>query len=176
MFHLLPVLVANLIIKKIIPDPVNNIKNSIVDNFIRGNVTPVRGSIVYCSLALGAAEHSGIFVGNRKIVHLDGSGNIELVSPRGFLSRLGGFNTAVSIYVSSAGSNSVGGKKIADRAMDMIGGSRKYNLIFDNCHQFSSGCVTGDFENSDNFLWMLKNTVEKNIDCDSWRVWDRSKK
>ena len=33
---------------------------------------------------------------------------------------------------------------------------------------------TGNFENSDNFLWMLKDRAEKNIDCDNWRVWDRS--
>ncbi len=174
MFHIIPILAANYLLKKIIPNPIENLQKSLIDNIIKNNVTPVTGSIVYCELALGIAEHSGIFVGNGKIAHLDGSGNIELVSPKKFLNRLGGFNTAVSIYVSSKESSSSGDKKIACRAMEMAGNSRKYNLIFDNCHQFASGCITGNFENSDNFLWMLKDRAEKNIDCDNWRVWDRS--
>ena len=54
---------------------------SFIDNEIRDTVYPVMGSVVYCDLAFGHAEHSGIYIGNDQIVHLDGSGDIEIVTP-----------------------------------------------------------------------------------------------
>ncbi|STQ90839.1 lecithin retinol acyltransferase family protein [Iodobacter fluviatilis] len=149
-----------------------NLVESFVDNVIRDTVYPIKGSIVYCDLAFGNAEHSGIYVGNNKIVHLDGSGDIEIVSPKIFLDRLGGFNSAISIYVSCDGDSPVGSNKTAKRAKDMAGSCRDYNFILDNCHQFTSGCISGDFENSDNFLWMLKDTAKSELNASTWRVWE----
>jgi hypothetical protein len=149
-----------------------NLAKSFVDNVIRDCVYPIKGSVVYCDLAFGNAEHSGIYIGNDEIVHLDGSGDIEIVTPKVFLARLGGFNSAISIYVSCSDSLAVGGNTIAKRAKEMAGKRRNYNLIFDNCHQFTSGCITGNFENSDNFLWMLKHTAENEINANTWRVWE----
>jgi cell wall-associated NlpC family hydrolase len=60
-------------------------------------VSPVVGSVVYCDLAL-TTEHSGIYVGENQIVHLDGDGDIQIVSPDDFLARLDGFNLAMSSY------------------------------------------------------------------------------
>ena len=77
------------------------------------------------------------------------------------------------VYVSCHNGRAVGSAQVAQRALDMVGSSRNYNFILDNCHQFSSGCLTGDFENSDNFLWMLKATAQKTIGADEWHVWDR---
>lgn len=141
-----------------------------IDNCIRDTVTPVQGSVVCCDLAL-VFEHSGIYIGNNKIVHLDGSGIIESVSPRQFMERLDGLNFAISIYVSSNNGCSIGSAKVAERAKSMIGRSRDYNFILDNCHQFTAGCLTGDFENSNNFLWLLKDEALKYIDADEWRAW-----
>ncbi len=77
-----------------------------------------------------------------------------------------------SIYVSSRDGRAVGSRQAAQRALEMVGRSRDYNLVLDNCHQFSSGCLTGNFENSDNFLWMLKETAKKIIGADDdWRKW-----
>lgn len=149
-----------------------NFLESFVDNVIRENVEPVKGSIIYCDLAFGNAEHSGVFIGNNEIVHLDGSGVIEIVTPKEFLERLGGFNLAISIYVSCNGSSAVGTNAIARRAKNMIGKHRNYHVIFDNCHQFTSGCITGNFDNSDNFLWMLKSTVSNKLNAKTWRVWE----
>ncbi len=153
---------------------IKNTLESLVDNVFRDKVYPVRGSVVYCDLGFGLAEHSGIYVGDNKIVHLDGSGLIECVSPRLFISRLNGLNSAISIYVSCVGGSAVGANNIAKRAVGMIGASRDYNVILDNCHQFSSGCMTGNFDNSDNFLWMLKQTSRETIGSDTWRVWETS--
>ncbi len=113
-----------------------------------------------------------IYLGNGKIAHLDGSGNIEIVSSKMFLARLDGWNTAISIYVSCANRVAVGCDSIAKRARAAAGKKRSYNLLLDNCHQFSSGCITGNFENSDNFVWMLKHTAEKTLGATEWRVWD----
>ena len=142
----------------------------IVDNYFRENVRPVKGCIVYCDLGL-VAEHSGVYVGDGNIVHLDGSGNIEIVTREKFIDRLGGINPAMSIYVSCSDCNAVGDTDTAERAIAMAGNNRNYNVIIDNCHQFTSGCITGNFENSDNFWWMLKHTTEQHYAASSWRVW-----
>ena len=151
---------------------VGNVLESFVDNVFRDMVEPKIGSIVYCELALGQAEHSGVYIGDNQIVHLDGSGFIEIVSPNKFMNRLDGWNTAISIYVSCRDSNAVGSEVIAKRAKEKVGSIRDYSLILDNCHQFTAGCITGDFENTDNFLWMLKDTVKSKMSANTWRVWD----
>ena len=144
-----------------------------VYNYALGRVpSPAIGSIVYCDL-VGAVEHSGVYIGNDLIVHLDGDGHIEAVSPNAFLGRLGGFNPAVNIYVSCDGDDPLGSESVARHANNALGRKREYNVIFDNCHQFSTGCITGNFDNSCNFLWMLQYEAEKEMGVNSWRVWDR---
>jgi len=149
----------------------DNFAESFIDNVFKKNVTPEIGSIVYCELVFGIAEHSGVYIGNNKIVQLNGQGEIEAVSPEMFLERLDGFNTAISIYVSCNDEEAVGKKKIAKRAKKMIGEQRNYNLLSDNCHQFTSGCITGDFENGDNDFLNLKEKAESQLDADNWLVW-----
>jgi len=51
-----------------------------VDYVFRDHVRPKIGSVVYCDLWM--VEHSGIYIGNNRIVHLDGSGKIEIVTPK----------------------------------------------------------------------------------------------
>jgi len=48
-------------------------------------VTPRVGSLLYCDLARSVVQHSRIYIGNQQIVHLDGSGLIEIVSLQNFL-------------------------------------------------------------------------------------------
>lgn len=148
-----------------------NATSSLLDNYVREKVKPVMGSVVYCDLAF-VAEHSGIYVGKGKIAHLDGSGKIEIVTARQFMKRLGGLNPALRIYVSCNEEAAVGSSRVAKLAKAMAGGERSYNVILDNCHQFASGCITGNFDNPDNFLWMLKHTAENEMGATCWRVWD----
>ncbi|WP_429186730.1 lecithin retinol acyltransferase family protein [Aeromonas veronii] len=147
--------------------PAYNMVEGIVDA-CRDHVEPEIGSILYCDLAFGYMDHSGVYIGNNEIVHLSGKGNIEVVSPKQFID--GG--SACSIYVSCKETWSVGSEEVAERAKSMIGRTRGYNFLFDNCHQFSAGCLTGDFDNSCNFLWMLKDESAKRIGSDNWRFWD----
>jgi hypothetical protein len=106
-------------------------------------------------------------------VHLDGGGLVEEISPKEFLGRLGGFNLAMTIYVSSRNGLAVGDEEVARRAKSMIGKSRSYNFLFDNCHQFTAGCLTGNFDNTKNFVWMLKDEASKALGSQEWRAWDR---
>lgn len=154
--------------------PLGSMAESFIDNVFRDKIScPAIGSVVYCDLFNGNAEHSGIYVGDNSIVHLDGSGAIEIVSSEQFLNRLGGFNSAISIYVSCSNGSPVGSEKAARRAKEMLGKSRNYNLLLDNCHQFTAGCLSGDFENSCNFFIFLKSEVSSRISGNEWRVWDR---
>ncbi|MGL5040262.1 MAG: lecithin retinol acyltransferase family protein [Aeromonas sp.] len=150
-----------------------NLSKSFVDNVINQRVTPKIGSVVYCELFFGLGDHSGIYLGDDQIAHLDGSGQIEVVSTIAFLNRLHGFNSAMSIYVSCHDNNPVGNQTYAERAKNYIGKRRDYHVLLDNCHQFTSGCITGDFENADNYMIMLKSTALKSLGANNWLVWQR---
>ena len=150
-----------------------NLIESFVDNVCRDKVSAKPGSVLYFEMAFGAAEHSGIYVGNGEVVELSGEGDIQQVSVPEFLCVPALVDTAISIYVSSKDGHAVGSQAVARRARSMVGSRRNYNLILDKCHQFTSGCLTGDFENADNFLWMLKDTARKQLGAEEWRVWER---
>lgn len=147
--------------------PLANFIEGAVDS-CRGSVIPTVGSIVYCDMYCGYAEHSGVYVGNNEIVHLNGDGLIEVVSPKGFMTN----TTAINIYVSCDGDYATGKEYVADNAMRMIGEYRDYNIIIDNCHQFTAGCINSDFENSCSFMWMLKDEAKKRLGSNTWRQWD----
>ena len=146
-----------------------------IKNLVRGiqdKVTPVPGSVVLCDL-MDVVEHSGIYIGDNTIVHLSGTGNIEAVSPKEFVARLNGLNKSMYIEVSCIDGYAVGSEEVANQAIEMIGSTREYHLVMDNCHQFTSGCLSGNFENADNFLWMLKERARAVLGVDGWRAWER---
>jgi hypothetical protein len=147
--------------------PIFNAVESVMDG-CRVRVTPEIGSVLYCDLAFGYMDHSGIYIGNNQIVHLTRHGKIQVTSPRGFIN--GG--TALHIYVSCRNGASVGSNLAAERAVSMIGSTRKYHVLLDNCHQFTCGCLTGNFENTDNYLWMLKKRSNEQLMADTWRYWN----
>ncbi|OTG38592.1 hypothetical protein B7G60_15025, partial [Staphylococcus aureus] len=72
-------------------------------------------AVVYCDLTLGngIAEHTGIYIGNNEIVHLNRHGFIEAVSPKEFLAA---WTTGFNIYVSCQGDSAVGCDEAADFA------------------------------------------------------------
>lgn len=80
-----------------------------------------------------------------------------------------GFSTAKSNAVLAVGCD-----EAADFAESMVGGTRNYNVLMDNCHQFSAGCLTKDPENYNNFLWFLKDEAKKRLGADNWRLWDKN--
>ena len=133
---------------------------------------PKVGSIVYCGLAANQFEHSGIYIGDNKIAHLDGSGKIEAVTPQVFLNRLNGFNSAKNIYISCKDDVSVGSRSVVTRARNKVGQKIKYCFITNNCHMFTSGCLTGEFDNNDAFFWLLNETTQRVLGTNQWLAWD----
>ena len=133
---------------------------------------PKVGSIVYCGLAANQFEHSGIYIGDNKIAHLDGSGKIEAVTPQVFLNRLNGFNSAKNIYISCKDDKSVGSRSVVTRARNKVGQKIRYDFITNNCHMFTSGCLTGEFDNNDAFFWLLNETTQRVLGTNQWLAWD----
>lgn len=131
---------------------------------------PSPGSLVYCQLV--TAEHSGIYIGNNQIVHLNGRGEIEVVSLEKFTDHLTTLDLDIFVPI-GIDNKPVGSEAFAANAKTKIGEKRSYNLIMDNCHQFSAGCISGNFENADNFLWMTKDTfrTELNVRKIKWVRW-----
>ena len=133
---------------------------------------PAPGTPVYCRLAV-VAEHTGIYIGNDEIVHLNGDGDMEIVSPGEFVARWDGLNPAVSIYYAAKFNGTpLCRKSIANRARSMAGGRRDYSMLFDNCHQFTCGCISGDFENPCNFFWMVEMEIRDKLGDLTWAEWD----
>lgn len=151
--------------------PLLNLVECCWDIFREGVEAPQIGSVVYCDLAAGYADHSGIYVGNNQIVHLDGNGCIEVASPKRFVRRLHGFNTAISIYISCKNKDAVGSDQVAQRALDMSGEKIPYNVFLNNCHRFTSCCLSGNSRSSFKCMWMLKAETQKILGSDNWRVW-----
>ena len=131
-------------------------------------VKPVPGSVVYCDLGFGFIEHSGIYIGNGRIVALERDGWIVSRTPEGFME----MTSAFCIYVSCSGDHAVGSREAAERARNKIGSCRDYNFATDNCHHFSYGCLTGDFESSVVMLRQLKAECRETLGAESWCVWD----
>lgn len=135
-------------------------QSEIVGSFFNKKVAPEPGCIVICKIAGGLAEHSGVYVGDGLVVELNGNGYIQKVSMDEFLHD-GLTRTGALIYVACDSSNKVlHDSTIATRANERVGHARDYNLIMDNCHQFTAGCITGDFDNVDNFFVFLAHSIK----------------
>ena len=149
-------------------NPIGNVIEGVVDSFRDAITEPVRGSILYTDLLFGTMEHSGIYIGDNKIVELNSDGEVAVVSPQEFIS--GG--TGINIYVSCNDTEPTGCESVAQRAEQMVGTKKDYHLINDNCHIFSTGCITGDFNNNETFLWMLQQNTQEHLGANTWRIWD----
>lgn len=133
------------------------------------------GCILCCDLA-GAFEHSGVYVGRRRIIHRDGDGFLASVSPEEFLDRLGGFNNAISIFVAcDEDGDPVGGKELVDAARAALKKpkvKKGYNLVTKNCHQFCRYCITGESGHVGNFTFTsLEKLLKRELGFSRWRRW-----
>ena len=136
-------------------------------------VEPVVGSVVYCRLLGGIAEHSGIYVGDGKIVHLNSNGYIQVVNDTCFADVTNGLSFPGNIYVASRFCKAVGKKDIAKRALEKVGKLQGYQLLTNNCHRFVSGCITGEFDNADFLMWALKDTCKKRLGASTWNLYKK---
>lgn len=168
-------------------DPVTNFclyRNSFIDNVFKDHVTPGYGSVVLCDLSPvpGSTmldlnfEHTGIYVGCNEIIHRDGDGYLDRVSPKKFIERLGGFNVAMSIYVACRGEKAIMDLLVSGRAERALHDPRQegYHLLEKNCHHFTRYCITGKHSCSglDHTFGSLQILLKDRYGLDCWRVWD----
>ena len=134
------------------------------------HIEPGVGAVVYCQLL--SAEHSGIYLGNGRIAQLSGTGKIEEVSLACFTNNITTFDKDIFIPVDSFGC-AISFEEAATHAKKMLDSTRSYHFLYDNCHQFSSGCLTDNFENDANFLWMVKSAfTEATNKHVHWQRWE----
>lgn len=141
-------------------------------------VRPRPGSIVHCSLAV-FVEHSGVVLNRDKIAEVlkddDGVKLARIVDPDDFIKRQ--LPTGFNIHVACDSKTGVvlGTKTIAERAEFSVGRTDEYFLLFDNCHKFTSSCITGDCNNVDTSFTFLQNTISRKMNRGrpiSWKVWN----
>jgi len=152
--------------------PGYSLAESVIDNLVRDTVTPVTGSILHCSLY--GAEHSGIYIGEGQIVELQGklsgnSGTISVTNKNGFIKGTNALTVYVACY--GDGTEPIGSQAAAQRAREAIGQRKTYHLFNQNCHMFTSGCITGNFNNDDNLFMELQNTIRQEYGSFNWRAW-----
>lgn len=141
--------------------------------FSKNNNEPSYGSPIYTDIGFKISGHSGIYVGDNRVIALNGRGDISEVTLSEFVSHSTTIHQYIYVpYYKDYPEMAIGFAMAGARAEDMLGEKRRYNVFIDNCHHFCSGCLTGDFENADSFLWMLKNTVEEEHgESISWQKW-----
>jgi hypothetical protein len=161
------------IISEFVDDVVDIIeKETGIANIGGTDIEPSYGAPIYSPFGQNFSGHSGIYIGGRRVIALDGNGNISEVSLDEFTNHPAIITRDVYAPYYKDYNWSIGSPIAGGRALEKIGTNRKYHVVMDNCHQFCSGCLTGDFENSDNALWMLKHTFEKEYsESISWKKW-----
>ena len=130
----------------------DGLKECFYKNVFCDKVLPRPGSVLKIDLVLnpiGSLCHTGIYVGNNRIVELanvDGTGVIKKVSPRCFLN-YSSLRTGIFIYVACGRKNGkyypLADPKIAERALNAVGHKTEYDFLRDNCHLFVEYCITG---------------------------------
>ncbi|HFJ9454146.1 TPA: lecithin retinol acyltransferase family protein [Bacillus tropicus] len=143
--------------------PVPSIANPLI-NKIRYSSTslePGIGSPIYCDLLCGLAEHSGIYIGDFKVIQLNGCGLIEVVDLIKFTDHISTTSRDIFFPLDKASSIPIEFDEACENAFDKVGETKKYNVAFNNCHKFTSGCLTGDFAQNNQLLDFMKCTTEE---------------
>ena len=144
-----------------------------VDAFLIHSQVPKIGSVLYCNLAL-AFEHTGIYVGGGKVVHLNGDGVVEKVSLKKFMNRLDGVNPSYSIFCATdSDGETIRNREVAERALEMVGHRQTYNLFLGNCHCFTQYCLTGTKVHFGSF-GKVEELMRAKFGLASWRAIDMS--
>ena len=127
------------------------------------NYLPV-GSILKVDLSLNA-DHSGIYLGYGNVAELDGSGKIMVRHLDDFLKGDRSWRCGQKIYAAYDSKNRefLAEDKIALRAIKSLCEIRDYGLMTENCHKFSTGCITGNFYSNVTFLFELEENIRKHF-------------
>ena len=128
------------------------------------------GCIVACDLMGGIADHSGIYIGRRRIIEKDGTGQIKRVSLHDFMSS-SPLRSGINLFVACRNGKPIRRTEISKRAKEMEGTGRKYDLLIDNCHKLTAYCATGEVGEK-NKIWTFESLVdalEEEFGAIEWR-------
>ena len=158
-----------------------------IDSKFREKVVPIKGSVLYSDLYLGA-EHSGIYIGNNEISNIVvksfAESMVERSSPEEFTDSS---YLHTNIYVSCDSKGPVGDEDVCREAINHLGERGFYGLLFKNCHEFSEKCVDSSKKNFSKFFnfelsdvdetWErtiknLKAKSRKKLGATKWKLWD----
>ncbi len=148
--------------------PMVNIGEALVDNVFREGVSPEIGSVVHCDRAFGYRKRTSIRVGDKRVLTVSGDGRMTLLASAQFID--GG--TAVSIYVSCSGNQPVGGVEVVRHALELMDTSPELASRLTNCHDFTVGCLTGDFHDADGSMSSVEEAAVRALGADTWHGWD----
>ena len=119
------------------------------------------GSILRVSLKLNT-DHSGIYLGYGNIAELDGSGKIMVRSFDDFIKGDRTMRNGKNISVATDLSGKVLSKAIfAKRAIESLCQIRDYDVVTENCHRFTAGCITGNFTKDLTYFSELEEVIRK---------------
>lgn len=138
-----------------------------VIDVLKDSVVPRNGTVVYCNL--GPIEHSGIYIEcYRQILHRNRRGDIELVPPSDFTWSYGD-----TIYVSCNDDQSIKSDRAANRALTYYRSEcwAAYDVVANNCHEFSVGCACDDFHSNAFTFFMLEVELKFSTQHNNWRMW-----
>lgn len=124
-----------------------NFKKKRAKTYPSPEVRALKGCILKCDLGL-LLEHTGIYIGKGKIVGLNRHSEIRIEDPVSFFPP--GTNPKSSrIYAACYGNTDevLISAAAARRARKKVNQKTPYNVFFNNCHRFTTGCLTGNFEN-----------------------------
>lgn len=161
--------------KKVLPE-IGSIVYSIINlnTPVDKNLVNIAGGPVFATLPdILSPEHSGIYVGDGQIVHLNGNGSIERVTPEIFVKRELNRAKDKRIFVSVKSGRVYGEESNAKKALSMVGKKIDYRLFTNNCHMFTYGCVSGDFKDGPPYLSSLQSHLQECKGVDEWILWDR---
>lgn len=132
----------------------------------KDDIQPTLGSIVYCNQ--GDFEHSGIYIGDDMVIHLNQAGRIEKVSVNDFTST----DYTDIWFPSNDHGQALGLCTAVYVAMEIMDNREDYQLENVKPNQFITGCITNSFENTDNSLQGLKQAFAEMFECPVvWKRW-----
>ena len=120
------------------------------------------GAILKVDLKLNA-DHSGIYLGYGNVAELDGSGKIMVSYLDDFLKGDRSWRCGENIYAAYDNNNLkfLADEKFALRAIKSLCQIREYAFDTENCHKFTTGCITGNFDNDVIFFSSLEEEIRK---------------
>ncbi|MEN6413878.1 MAG: lecithin retinol acyltransferase family protein [Veillonellales bacterium] len=116
--------------------------------------------------------------GGGKVVQLSGEGKIEKVSFEQFTDSFYTVHREIWVPFNDTSNRydayePIGSLDVAERALKMLNHEMDYDILFNNCHHFSCGCLSGNFGNYYNTLSNIKEQIEKYENGSNPVIWYR---